>query len=150
MRPKLSFFMPLMALVAAISLMAVVACGDNDGKKGAAQEAARAVPASESGTAALLPNTPAQPAKETVPGDIETAAGNLLAEELEVEEGSLKLDSSEGVAWSDASLGCPQEGMFYAQMIIPGYKLVFDLAGVTYAVHTNSDGSHIVVCADGQ
>ena len=60
------------------------------------------------------------------------------------------LGSSEMAQWSDASLGCPQEGMGYAQVITPGHKVVFDLAGTSYAVHTNSDGSHMVVCEDGE
>ncbi len=95
---------------------------------------------------ARLHSTPT--AGETVPGEIETAARKLLADELEVDEGDFKLHSSEGMGWSDASLGCPQEGMFYAQVLTSGYKLVFDLAGTSYAVHTNSDGSHMVVCGD--
>ena len=35
-----------------------------------------------------------------------------------------------------------------AQVITPGYKLVFDLAGASHAVHTNADGSHMVICPD--
>ena len=42
----------------------------------------------------------------------------------------------------------PSPGL--AQVITPGYKLIFDLAGTSYAVHTNSDGSHMVICEDGQ
>ena len=53
------------------------------------------------------------------------------------------------VTWSDASLGCPQEGFAYAQVITPGYKLLFSHEGAVYAVHTNDDGSHAVVCEDG-
>ena len=60
----------------------------------------------------------------------------------------MRLESSEGVQWSDASLGCPQEGLMYAQVITPGYKLVFDHAGTSHTIHTNSDGSHMVVCGD--
>ena len=81
--------------------------------------------------------TATPPANDTVPSEIETAARKFLAGELEVDEADLKLDSSEGVGWSDASLGCPQEGMMYAQVITPGYRLVFDLAGTSHAVHTN-------------
>ena len=40
--------------------------------------------------------------------------------------------------------------MMYAQVITPGNKLVFGLAGTSHAVHTNSDGSHMVVCGDGR
>ena len=149
MRSKLSGFIPLMALAAAIVLMAAAACGGNDEEKGAAQEAATMAPTAESGTPAPQLNTPTQPAKESVPGEIESAARKLLADELGADEGSFRLDSAERVDWSDASLGCPKEGYAYAQVITPGYKLVFDLAGASHAVHTNSDGSHMVVCGDG-
>ena len=87
-------------------------------------------------------------ANETVPSGVEAAARKLLADELEVDEGALRLVSSEGMGWSDASLGCPQEGMAYAQVLTPGYKLIFDHAGTSYAVHTNIDGTNAVVCRD--
>ena len=148
MRSTLSKFILLIALVSAIALSAA-ACGGNDDER-AATESATAAPATESGALAFPSDTPAAPSSETVPGDIETAARMLLADELEADAGSFSLGSSESVQWSDASLGCPQEGMMYAQVITPGYKLVFDHAGASYAVHTNSDGSHMVVCSEGQ
>ena len=77
---------------------------------------------------------------------IETAARKLLADEVGVGERGFILDSTESVQWSDASLGCPQEGQGYAQVITPGYKLVFDLAGTPYEVHSNVDGSQMVIC----
>lgn len=119
--------------------MAAVACGGDDNEEGAAQEAATAAPTTESGS----------PSNESVPGQIETAARNLRADELGADEGDFRLDSAEGVQWSDASLGCPQAGYAYAQVITPGYKLVFDLTGTSHAVHTNADGSYMVVCGDG-
>ncbi len=51
---------------------------------------------------------------------------------------------------SDANSGFPEEGIAYAQVPTSGYKPTFDLAGISYAVHTNSDLSHMVVCGDGQ
>ena len=138
------FVLP-MVLAVAITL-AVTSCGGNDGKKRATETTG---PATESTAPAFQVNTPSPP-DETVPGEIETAARKLLAEELEADEGDFQLASSEGMGWADASLGCPQEGMFYAQVLTSGYKLVFDLAGRSHAVHTNSDGSHMVVCGDGR
>ena len=126
------------------------ACGGNDEEKGAAQEPATVAPTIESGTPDLPANTPTPPAVETVPGYIDSAARKLLADELDVDEGDFRLVSSEGVGWPDASMGCPQEGMMYAQVITPGYKLVFDHAGTSQAVHTNFDGSHMVICRDGR
>ena len=133
MRSILSRLIPLMALAAAVCLLAGAACGGNDGEnqRGAETETA-------------------PPANEPVPGEVETAARKLLAGELGADEGDFRLDASERVQWSDASLGCPQEGMMYAQVITPGYKLVFDLAGASHAVHTSSDGSSMVACGDGQ
>ena len=61
----------------------------------------------------VVPAT-APSANETAPGEIETAARKSMADEVEVDERDLRLESSEGVQWSGASLGCPQEGMFYA------------------------------------
>src|SRR5262245_26364313 len=32
--------------------------------------------------------------------------------------------SAERVSWSDASMGCPAPGMMYAQVIVPGYRII--------------------------
>lgn len=34
--------------------------------------------------------------------------------------------------WPDASLGCPQPGMMYAQVITPGYQIMLEAAGRRY------------------
>ena len=52
--------------------------------------------------------------------------------------------------WSGTSLGYPKEGIAYAQVLTPGYKVTFDLAGMSYAVHSNPDGSNMVICGDGR
>lgn len=146
MRSKLSDFIPRLAL-AGIVLIAVAACfGKDEGRD--APAAATAAPASESGSPARQPDTPTPPASESVAAEIETAARKLLADALDADAGDFTLESSEGMGWSDTSLGCPKEGYMYAQVITPGYKLVFDLAGTSHAVHTNADGSHMVLCAD--
>ena len=80
----------------------------------------------------------------------EEAARALLAGEVGADPGDFSLESSERVQWSDASLGCPQPGYAYAQVVTPGYRLVFALDGTTYQVHTNDDGSHAVICETGR
>ncbi|MCS6843693.1 MAG: hypothetical protein NZ528_05105 [Caldilineales bacterium] len=42
------------------------------------------------------------------------------------------------VTWPDASLGCPQPGMMYAQVIVEGLKVVLEANGRTYAYHGRS------------
>lgn len=87
---------------------------------------------------------------EAAPTEIEAAARELLANETGSDKEAFTLISSESFEWSDASLGCPQEGFGYAQVITPGHKLVFTLGDTTYAVHTNDDGSHLVLCNNGE
>ena len=150
MKSRMSESISLVALAATVVLMVAAACGGNDAEEsGAAQGAGAASPTTESGTPAFPLDTPAPSANETVPGEIEAAARKLLADELGADEGDFRLDSSEGVGWPDTSLGCPQEGMAYAQVLTPGYKLVFHHGGTSYPVHTNSDGSDMVICRDG-
>lgn len=85
----------------------------------------------------------------SVPGAIEAAARTLLANELGIDDSALVLRSAEAVSWSDASVGCPMEGSAYAQVVTPGNRLVFGYAGVAYAVHSDADGSSMLVCGGG-
>jgi len=117
---------------------------------GSVFEDVRKSAADSAGTAAVQDTQTAQLESKCREIDIETAARKLLASEVDVGERAFILESSEKVEWSDASLGCPQEGLMYAQVITPGYKLVFDLAGTPYAVHTDSDGSNMVICGQSE
>lgn len=42
------------------------------------------------------------------------------------------------VTWPDASLGCPQPGMMYAQVVVEGLKVVLEANGRTYTYHGRS------------
>ncbi len=132
-----------LAVAAVVGLVAIAACGGGDEGSGASETGTTA-PTAVSGA----PDTLTPAVGESVPSEIEAGARKLLAEEIG--GGDFSLTSAEGKQWSDASLGCPEEGFMYAQVITPGYKLVFDLAGTSYPVHTNADGSHMVICRDGQ
>jgi hypothetical protein len=85
---------------------------------------------------------------EVVDAGIEAAARELLA--AEVGEGEFNLQFAEVVQWPDASPGCPEEGSAFAQVITPGHKLVFNLDGTAYAVHSDADGTHMLICAGGR
>ena len=82
----------------------------------------------------------------TAPAGIETAARAFLANETGEDEAAFTLISAESVDWPDTSLGCPQEGFAYAQVITPGHKLIFTLGATSYPVHTNADGSSLILC----
>ncbi len=53
------------------------------------------------------------------------------------------------VEWGDTSLGCPMPGQFYAQVITPGFRFVFDYQGQQNEYHTDQDGSNVVTCDTG-
>ncbi|HUE75261.1 MAG TPA: hypothetical protein VMP10_00420 [Chloroflexota bacterium] len=51
----------------------------------------------------------------------------------------------EEMEWSDAALGCPQPGQMYAQVIVPGYRIILRAAGTSYQYHTDMD-SQVILC----
>jgi hypothetical protein len=56
---------------------------------------------------------------------------------------------AESVVWSDGSLGCPEPGMMYTQMLVNGYWVVIEAAGKTYDYRVGSGGS-FRLCPPGQ
>ncbi len=61
----------------------------------------------------------------------------------------VRLVRVEAVDWPDASLGCPEPGKFYAQVITPGYKITVRAGGSDYEYHTDRAG-RFVLCVRGQ
>jgi hypothetical protein len=68
-----------------------------------------------------------------------------LAAELDVNADDIELIDVEAVQWSDTSLGCPQPGMMYAQVITPGYRMTLEVDGQEYVFHTDG-GQRVVHC----
>lgn len=55
----------------------------------------------------------------------------------------------EEVDWPDTSLGCPEPGKFYAQVITPGYKITVRAGDTDYEYHADRTG-RFVLCVRGQ
>lgn len=72
------------------------------------------------------------------------AAQADLAERLNISLEGIVIQSAEAVEWPDASLGCPQPGMMYAQVITPGYRIVLTAQGQDYVYH--SDQKRVIAC----
>lgn len=62
---------------------------------------------------------------------------------LGVEQDEIELADVAEVEWPDASLGCPEQGMMYAQVITPGYRVVVQAAGETLEYHTDNQGNFV-------
>ncbi|MBM3498225.1 MAG: hypothetical protein FJX74_06095 [Armatimonadetes bacterium] len=71
-----------------------------------------------------------------------------LAEVEGVDDGEVQVTRVEAVVWSDGSLGYPEPGMDYIQMLIPGYRVTLQVGGRTYEYHTDQ-GRRIVWRAEG-
>jgi hypothetical protein len=84
--------------------------------------------------------------------EIGRALKPLVAEDVGVAPTALKLVEAEAVEWADASLGCPQPGMYYAQMITPGWRFIYeDDAGERYDIRAPQDPTKFRLCeADGK
>ncbi|MCY3691710.1 MAG: hypothetical protein OXI54_01550 [Chloroflexota bacterium] len=130
-----------MAIVAimALTVCALVACGG---------EPTPGAPTAQQG------ENPAATVPPQTLTDLQAAARGVLAERLSVPADTLALVSDDKVQWSDASLGCPQEGMMYAQVITPGHRITFSYGGEHYEVHTSVAGDpgpplNMVSCEGG-
>jgi hypothetical protein len=49
----------------------------------------------------------------------------------------ITLTEIETIDWPDASLGCPQEGKIYAQLVTNGYRLVLPDGTANIEYHTD-------------
>lgn len=89
------------------------------------------------------PASPALPAEApVVVGEAERplvdAALAQVATDLGLEPADLQLAGFEAVDWPDASLGCPQPEMMYAQVVTPGYRLTVTAGDRAFDVHTDA------------
>jgi hypothetical protein len=72
------------------------------------------------------------------------AAGRLS---LASGAGDIHVQQIEAQQWPDSSLGCPREGVFYSQVVTPGYLVVISAAGKQLEYHADSRG-RIVFCQE--
>ena len=85
---------------------------------------------------------PVPPGAETI---IELAKADL-AKRAGVSTEKIRVVKVEAVEWRDSSLGCPQPGMMYAQVITPGYRVVLSDGQSEYEYHTDRSRS-VVLCS---
>ncbi len=142
-------------------ILALVACGPapqpTPEDKAALSTPVQPVPEADPGTPTPIQPTPGEsPLPEpgisllsplpTPPAGPLAAAVTYLAAELGISSEKVTIHSFEPVEWSDASLGCPQPGMMYAQVITPGYRFLLQAEGKEYEVHTDQTGQSVAIC----
>ena len=78
-------------------------------------------------------------ANETEVSTEALVARQVAADALGVSPDAVTVLEIEAVEWRDASLGCPQPGMMYAQVITPGYRAAIEVEGEQYQVHMDAN-----------
>ncbi len=87
---------------------------------------------------------PAGEGKGASPAMVDLAKKDL-AQRLSVAVDQITVVSSEYVDWPDSSLGCPEPGMAYSQVITPGYRIILQQGQKQYDYHTGLR-STLVLC----
>lgn len=85
---------------------------------------------------------PAPIASELPPEWLDAMIADLAAQQG-VDPEQVSLAEVEFVTWPDGSLGCPQEGMFYPQVLIDGFRVVLVADEVEYAYHGDLQGGFV-------
>lgn len=80
----------------------------------------------------------AQPAVDRATADLAARRG--------LEPAAIAVVLVEAVEWPDGSLGCPEPGRAYPQVITPGWRILLQAAGETVAYHANAAGTVVVLC----
>jgi hypothetical protein len=84
----------------------------------------------------------------SVPREVRRAVVADAARRFKVPESAVVVSQAEQVTWNDGSLGCPQPGQMYTQMLVSGYRIVATSSAGQMEYHTDSHGL-VVTCGDG-
>ena len=87
----------------------------------------------------MTPETP-----PAIPAEIQNLVQNAkldLAARLAVDPDQVQVVRAEAVVWPNSSLGCPQPGMLYMEVLTPGYLILLSANAQPYEYHAgkNSD-----------
>jgi hypothetical protein len=88
------------------------------------------------------PGTPIDPSMPLV-----TAAVDDLAGRLGIDPDAVTVVDARSVTWPDGSLGCPEPGMMYTQVLVDGTLVVLEAGGSRYEYH---GGDPLFLCEHPQ
>jgi hypothetical protein len=109
-------------------------------------------PTPDAGAPTIAPDPPQEtfPLFDTeVPQQLMEAVVDEAAFLGQVGLGDVRIVRAEAVTWSDASLGCPEEDMMYAQVLTPGYWVVLEAGGQQFDFRASETGTPRL-CPEGQ
>lgn len=121
-------------LAGLLAIPLLVACA---AAPGASPRSERTIPSPEP-----IPSQAAVPSggSDGLPAGMLDGVIALAEEETGVDRSEIEVVLAEAVTWSDGSIGCPEEGMMYTQALVPGYRVILDIAGDELAFHAPESG----------
>lgn len=69
-----------------------------------------------------------------------------LADRLQIPVERISLLEAKAVQWNDSSLGCPEPGQMYLQVITPGYQVLLTAEGQEYDYRAAAQPEHFFLC----
>ena len=125
----------LIAVLAAGVLLA--GCGSDSPSQ--AQPSGQESPVTDMPSDSPSPSDPPSagqtPSASPGPEEGPAAAMNDLAKRLGIDAQDVTVVSAQEVSWPDGSLGCPEPGKMYTQMIVEGSVIVLEANGKQYEYH---------------
>ena len=110
------------------SCLAAIGLAFNAGCAGAAAPA-------DTGQQGAAPSDGGSAVTDKPRADLEALALRVASEHLDVPADELEVTEIAPIEWRDSSLGCPDPGMNYLHVIIPGHYAVVHHEGKTWRVH---------------
>jgi hypothetical protein len=90
------------------------------------------------------PETTPIPPQTDLPEIITRPIFEDVAERTGVDFAEINVVRAQAVTWPDPSLGCPEPGMVYPQVIVDGYWLVLEVDGTEYDYRGSGVGEFIL------
>jgi hypothetical protein len=102
--------------------------------------------------AACAPTVPAGDATpdEVLPPAAVLEAQQWLADQMDAAPDEIEIQTVEQTEWPDACLGLGGPDEMCAEVITPGWHLVFSVDGEEYEIRTNEDASSIRMVTPGE
>lgn len=156
MNLKSTLALTLLALMVAACSRPISPTPDSQAATPSPESSVVETPASPPPTGTPAPARDTSPLPDPASSPIETPRGAVdevvaaaqehLAQELGISPDEAEVRSVEAVEWPDASLGCPEKGEAYAQVVTPGYRIVLEVGEKEHELHTDETGQAIVIC----
>jgi hypothetical protein len=133
-----------MRLVAACALLSttllVGACASPTTPSNTPAPTTSATPAASA--PAAIPMTPSPEASSAVDAALQDASAHLG-----VTPDQLQVTQVDARQWGDASLGCPEAGQLYSQIVTPGFLIVITSGARQLEYHSDSR-AHVKLCRE--